>query len=171
MGYLNYNKITDYIGTNFQIWKNGKDVVFINRNDGYMYNDGTYIDTISNNLTSLKFMYGDILVVGLGIGVIPQWLSNTMPLVRTTILEIDSELIDVVESMDYLNSKINIISGDVYIYNSLKKYDAIIFDVWWVADNYTENQITELREKWNSTLRDDGKLIFPMINQSYKKII
>ncbi len=70
MKYLNHDLRTPYQGQNFKIKKEYDDVFFY-------YNEGFYAESrYSFMVDDLTSDYSSALVVGLGLGVIPQWLAN-----------------------------------------------------------------------------------------------
>jgi hypothetical protein len=105
--------------------------------------------------------YTSVLVGGLGLGLIPQYLHTKGKSVD--VIEIDSELIDYV---DFIDPSINIIEGDVYNYNTSNKYDIIVIDLWWDKNEITEKNKTDLLENWSDNLNEGGKIILPVSLQS-----
>jgi len=64
--------------------------------------------------------YGNVLIIGLGLGVILEQLKHC----RITILEIDQEVVDLVQP-DH-----KVIIGDAYDYRPNENYDCIWIDTW-----------------------------------------
>ena len=70
---------------------------------------------------------------------------------------------EVIEYVDYLDDSINIIEADAYDYIPLKKYDLIIFDLWWKEKDVTLKIKNSLNKIYKKALTDNGKIIFPLI--------
>ena len=78
-----------------------------------------------------KGAYGDVLIAGLGLGVLP-WMAAKNPNVRTiTVLEIRPEVLELIAPV-IENKKTNIVRGDVWehINGSPGAYDFIDLDIW-----------------------------------------
>ena len=105
--------------------------------------------------------YTSVLVGGLGLGLIPQYLHTKEKAVD--VVEIDSELIDYV---DFINPSINIIEGDVYNYSTTNKYDLIIIDLWWDESEITDQNKSDLLANWSDNLNEGGKIILPVAGLS-----
>lgn len=165
MGYLNNENIENKIGANFEIELADDNVVFKSKREkdyqGY-FNDSNYIEFMTKGLQSKLNELNSVLIVGLGIGVIPQWIASETNCEIIDVLDIDNELINTISSFNYLSDKINIIEGDVYKYNTLNKYDAIVFDIWFVVDNMYESQKESLKLKYKNNLNPKGILNFPI---------
>ena len=81
--------------------------------------------------------FGNILVVGLGLGYFPYMSHLKKDVLSIDIIEIDKDIIslfknEILDQFEY-KSKINIINSDVYDYfssNDLSKYDYIYIDIW-----------------------------------------
>ena len=85
----------------------------------------------------LNYASGDILIAGLGIGMLPASLAEKDDVKSITILELNQEVIDLVEPLIRQNvtnaDKIKIIQADAYKYpgeNPNTKYDWIYLDIW-----------------------------------------
>ena len=78
-----------------------------------------------------KGAYGDVLIAGLGLGVLP-WLAAKNPNARTiTVLEIRPEVLELIAPV-IENKRTNIVRGDVWehINRSPGAYDFIDLDIW-----------------------------------------
>jgi len=132
MGYLPYDNITEVTGNHFQIKKISGSVHFV-WNDDWTYHDNGYAEYFCSDFTS---SYQNVLVGGLGLGVIPQWFASQGT--NVTVIEQDQQLIDEVVSQGYLSSSISIIQGDIFTHVDTGSYDMILFDIW-----FDESQITQ----------------------------
>ena len=112
----------------------------------------------NNTLKSIfDFSYNSVLVGGLGLGLIPQYLHTQGKSVD--VVEIDSELIDYV---DFIDSSINVIEGDIYTYNTSNKYDLIIVDLWWDESEITDEMKSNILSNWSDNINPGGKIILPV---------
>ena len=81
---------------------------------------------------------------------------------RIDVIENNQELIDYI---DFLESPINIIKGDVLSYTPDKKYDLILIDLWWDTDNITQEIQDNIKNNYNSHLETNGKIILPLLEK------
>ena len=107
-----------------------------------------------------------MLVVGLGLGLVPQELSEVNKCSKIDVLEIDQEIIDYIISSGHLNSDINLIQGDIYNYTTTETYDLIIIDTIWKKEEMTEEQYQLLVSKfYNTNLNEGGALYVPVLHK------
>lgn len=170
MNYINKNKISEYDGNNFSIKKYRNGVTFIYKT-GQSYDELGYHNGVIPKLQDIKIITGNVLIGGLGVGIIPQWLSNVCPFLNIHVIDIDTELIGVVKNMNYLNNSITIYNQDIYEFIPNIIYDVIILDIWFDEGEITSDGIYDLRLRYNSYLKDNGKMYFPILPPySYQKI-
>ena len=160
--YLKPGKIGNFSLNQFEINES-------NRPWRYYLADGKYVrlldrtgcvmsDTDMEKRTNRDFVHnanGDVFIAGLGIGLIVLPIQDKEKVKSITILEKYPEVIELVGKQLPLNSKVNIIQGDVFEYEFPKgtKFDTIYFDIWnYVnSDIYKEMQI--LRKKYRKYKR------------------
>lgn len=105
----------------------------IKKGDGIMMSD-----TPMERNTNQKFIQkanGDVLIFGLGLGLIVFPLLNDESVKSITIVELYQDLIDIVKPKIQekdIHNKVNIIQGDCFInkFPKEKKFDTIYFDIW-----------------------------------------
>lgn len=123
---------------------------------------------ISTNRLFAENAKGDVLVFGLGLGVLFDLVDwNKINLMN--IVELNQEVIDLIEP--YLNnSKISIIKGDALSYETTAKYDTVYFDIWpnVCLDNWEEMVI--LKEKGKEWLKEDGWVGCWLDTELYRKL-
>ena len=156
MKYLDYDLIKSYEGMNFTIEKQCDDVFFICR-DGF-YSEKRYLDFMIKKLTG---EYKTALVVGLGLGIIPQWLANEKGAI-VDVIETDSELVEVINTLGYLSENITLSVDDAFNYKQDKEYDLIVFDIWFEKEKVTEEVQLELNKKYKAK-----QIYYPLINKLY----
>lgn len=142
--------------------------------DGIM--PGTYIrlthngecvmsDTSMEQRTNLRFCskaYGDIIIGGLGIGMIVMAIQDKPEVKSITVIEKNQEVIDLVASQLDFNEKVNIICSDVFEWKPERgvKYDMAYMDIWnWINEDIYKKEIQPLKRKYARFLR--GKDINP----------
>lgn len=97
-------------------------------------------DTPMEKFTNQRFLNnaeGDVLIAGLGIGMLPAALAEKEDVKSITIIELNQEVIDLVEPLirKYVKNenKIKIIQGDAYWYphnHPDERYDFVYLDIW-----------------------------------------
>lgn len=109
----------------------------------------------------LNLKFDNILVGGLGLGVVPYLHQNTVN--KIDVIENDLDNISLIKELNYLNNKVNIIYDDVFNFTPTKKYDLILMDIWSVYDIpliSTETNILFEKYKISAT---NNKIYFPIL--------
>lgn len=138
---LKDGKLGDFVLSRFTITDN--DIVAKVRNG---ISNGTYMrlthcgevvmsDTDMEKRTNRKFIRdsnGDVLIGGLGIGMIILAIQDKPEVESITVLEKYTEVIELVGKQLPINEKVNIINADVFDWKPNKgvKYDCIYMDIW-----------------------------------------
>lgn len=139
--------------------------------DVYLFKNDELIMTstefeLLTNKPFLDVSFGDILIFGLGLGMIIYPLLEDSSIHSITVIEKEQELInyigDKIKEKDN-NNKVSFVLGDVYDYHEVmsndKKYDVIFFDYW---HNLTMNNIDELeniKNNYRIFLKNDTSVI------------
>ncbi len=147
----------------------GDYVQLIDKDAGQCVMSNTYMEEVTNS----NFVYdakGDILIAGLGLGLIVQLIQDKSQVNSILIIEKYQEVIDLVSSQIKFNSKVQIIQGDIFEYSSNKKFDVIYFDIWNTicADNYSE--MKKLNMKFRSYKKSKECLMFSWRDKCCKKL-
>tara|TARA_Y100000004_G_C8947144_1_gene426789 strand:+ start:423 stop:977 length:555 start_codon:yes stop_codon:yes gene_type:complete len=181
---INENLIPAYNGTNFEINK----VTKVNSdNEEYVISELKYkTDVIHRfynaeitskikagdcndcgfNDTNTQYngaTWGDILVLGLGLGLLPEYIKINKGITSIDVIESDAEIIEVV---NWINSDINVINGNEFTHTLSKQYDIIICDLWAEPDDISQDHKTNLVNNYNSNLKSGGRIIIPMIGET-----
>lgn len=82
------------------------------------------------NSKFVKAAHGDVLIAGLGIGMIPLAIQDKPEVTSITIVEKEPEIIKLIKSQINFNSKVTIIEEDIYTFRPDCKYNCIYFDIW-----------------------------------------
>ena len=101
----------------------------------YLCEDDEYImsDTATEIFTNVEFIsrvHGDVLIGGLGLGIMPKILQELPRVTSVTIIEKESEVISLVEDQLGLPRHIEVIKADVFEWRPKKTYDVIYLDIW-----------------------------------------
>ena len=107
--------------------------------------------------------FDSILIAGLGLGVLAYLCQSFCSTVD--VVEIDSELIQLVSEKSYLNNNVSIINKDIFDFTTDKKYDIICLDIW-LMDKPSDfnDQINLLQTRFENNLTENGMLYIPIIN-------
>ncbi len=123
--------------------------------------DGSILmsDTPMEKRTNANFArnaYGDVLIGGLGIGMIILAIQDN-PLVRSiTVIEKSQDVIDLIAKQLDLNKKVSIICDDVFSWNPPNgiRYDCIYMDIWgYINKDVYRDEMKPLKRKWGHFLK------------------
>ena len=82
------------------------------------------------NLEIINDAKGDVLIAGLGIGLILLPIMKKPEVSKIDVIEKYQEVIDLIEEQLPLNSKVNIICDDAYKFEPKQMYDTIYIDIF-----------------------------------------
>ena len=136
-------------------------------------------DTPMERNTNDKFLQsanGDVVIFGLGLGLIVFPLLDDKNIKSITIIELYQDLIDIVkpniEAKDK-HKKVKIIQGDCFTFEFTKetKFDTIYFDIWIdiCGDNYEEQKKLERRFRKHLNKDNPNKFIDSWMKDHYKR--
>jgi hypothetical protein len=99
---------------------------------------------------------GDVLIAGLGIGMVLLDVQDKDNVTSVTVVEKEQEVIDLIEDQLPLRSKVMIVNDDIFTYRTDKRFDTIYFDIWDTisGDNYPE--MKKLHRKFARAKRPGG---------------
>ncbi len=163
-------KIKKYNGKTFKVTKvNGVSTITFSNGDWLENKEyygkiflGDCLNCEKINKLYENAVFDKILIMGLGMGLLPNYAKHIKNCSVVDVIEQNKELIDYV---DYLDNSINIIEADAYNYIPSKKYNLIIFDLWWNEKDVTLKIQKSLKKLYKEYLEDNGKIIFPLINK------
>lgn len=201
-----YPKDRELITQNYRIFHSileQKDLDFIIKNDGFIKkyvddfvigkeyvilekrDEGTMMsDHPSETKSNQHFIdnaYGDVIIFGLGIGMIIMPLLNDKDIKSITVVEKDIGLIslvgDILKSHDK-SGKLNIVEGDAFeYYNKLgsgktrKQFDTIYFDIWIRVQKEQIKEMESLHGLYNKFKRGDVSYMTSWLYDIKDKII
>lgn len=163
------NDISSYIKT-----KIGKRFFVVKDNlCGYVgLFDLNFLDyTVMNNTDSEKEKSleavhkarGDVLIAGLGLGLIVLPIMNKKYVISVDVVEKYQEVIDLIKPQLPLNSKVNIIHQDIINFIPTRKYDLIYFD--------TIPEVQHSEEEKKARMKDGKFLRDPDLAPMFKKYL
>lgn len=158
---LNDVTFKDIETENYKFFTNAsEDKIILFKNIGKGFAIGDSYNYISFYATEVEKIYSEsILVLGLGSGLIPYYLSSRCK--QIDVLEIDAELIEIIIWQNYLPSNINLIEGDAFKFTTTKKWDYIICDIFSGHETYNVEKTEILISKYTNYLNDNGYLYIP----------
>lgn len=120
-------------------------------------------DTNMEKRTNIDFCcsaYGDVLIGGLGIGMIILAIQDKPEVKSITVIEKNEEVIDMIASQLNFNDKVKIICADVFDWKPEigVKYDVSYMDIWnWVNRDIYEREMKPLKRKYARFLRSKAE--------------
>jgi len=168
------NKIKEYSGTTFNVNKVDEVSRITFSNGDWIDNKEYYGEVFLGDCIGCKkinelykdFTFDKILILGLGLGLLPNYAKHVKNCSVVDVVDNNSELISYV---DYLDDSINVIEADVLNYTPIKEYDLIIVDLWWNDADVTEELQIKINDIYNTYLTSGGKIIFPLITKQINK--
>lgn len=143
-----------------------KDKVQIGKEYIFLYHKGLQktmmSDHESETITNQKFIdsaKGDVLIFGLGLGLIVFPLMKEKEINRIVIVELDNGLIEMVSPMIKFfgdPNKIEIFQGNCFSWRTEEKFDTIYFDIWEVIDEKSFGEMEYLESKYRKNLKEGG---------------
>lgn len=167
MKILNHTNINEHTGETFNISFENETLKLIFTNGDWIIDHLNYINAFSRGLKDLN--YNSILIGGLGLGLMPEWVKNNTSCSILDVVENNTELISWVSSSNYLNENITINQGDIFEYIPTKTYDLIVIDIWWTATGSYETQKQELVERYLEHINSNGTVYMPISSEYFQR--
>jgi len=106
-----------------------------------LYNNGEQWMTYSKNDLAIKQLYssydlayGDVLVSGLGFGILALWLCTKPNVSSVTVIEVSEDVIKLFKDSNSVPDNLKIVNQDIRKYNTDKEYDALLLDHYELQD-------------------------------------
>lgn len=121
-------------------------------------------DTSLEKITNLNFVSeakGDVLIIGLGIGLIIFPLLSKVDVSSITVIEKSEELVSQIKPFISSNDtygKFSVEIGNAFNYETLKKYDYIYIDIWSNFNNDFKKEVEYLKSRFSNYLNTSGKI-------------
>jgi hypothetical protein len=134
-GVMSYNKL-EMPKFNIKESSLGSADIIYKEETYFLYNNGKQWMSFSENnkhqiaefYSQYDQAYGDVLLSGLGFGILPIWLSSKPEVTSVTVVEISNDVIDLFLLSNDISNKINIINQDILKVTTEKKYDCLFLD-------------------------------------------
>ena len=99
--------------------------------------------------------FGDVLIGGLGIGMIILPLQDKSNVKSITIVEKNKDIIYMISNQLNFNSKVSIVNDDIFTYKPINnKYDCIYIDIWnYVNSDVYNDEMKPLKNKYRKYLK------------------
>lgn len=114
-----------------------------------MSDTGMELDT---NLPIVEQANHNVLIGGLGLGIIALAIERKPEVDSITIVEKEKEIIDLITKYVKFSDKVKIVHGDIFEFKPTQKYNTIYFDIWndICGDNYAD--MKSLKRKFRKFL-------------------
>lgn len=138
----------------------GTYVVLFDKEKKEIVMSDTWMEQYTND-EIIRKAHGNVLIAGLGIGLILLPMQEKAEVESITIIEKSQELIDTMKLYLPLNNKIRIVQGDIFQYETKEQYDTIYFDIWnhISTDNYEEMKKLHKKFRKNLNKQNPNKII------------
>lgn len=164
--YLTDKSIGDWSISHFEITENdlsamidgipcGHYVRLMHKDDVVMSN--TPMEERTNRYFTVN-AHGDVLIGGLGIGMVLMDIQDKESVKSITIIEKNQEVIDLVAPQLPLNDKVKIICADVFDWKPDKdvKFDCIYMDIWdYISIDIYREEMIPLKRKYGHYLKSE----------------
>ncbi len=104
-----------------------------------------------------KKAFGDVLVAGYGLGILPKFLIKNPKVKSVTIAEKYKEIIEKMKKSEKINGKI--IISNFYDLPESQKFDCIIGDIWPDIDIKFLKDYVKFKNKSQKLLKKKGKIL------------
>lgn len=125
-------------------------------------NECVMSDTDMEKRTNYEFCsnaHGDILIGGLGIGMIIMAIQDNPKVNSITVIEKSKEVIEMVATQLNFNAKVKIICADVFEWKPENgiKYDMVYMDIWnWINSDIYKSEMKPLKRKYERFIRGEN---------------
>lgn len=131
----------------------------------YLTDDSNYINQFAQKLLDTNLNAENVLIGGLGMGTIAEWLIRNKNVSNIDVLESNLELTSWYNSSGHLNPLVNIIETDALSYTPTKNYNLIIMDLWFPREDRIATEVISVKSRYTSYLNSGGKLYIPIDKQ------
>ena len=97
--------------------------------------------------------HGDVLVGGLGLGMILLAVQDKDEVKSITVIEKNPDVVEAVYHQLPLNAKVTLVQGDVFTWKPDRKYDCIYMDIWSYVNEDIYEEMKTLKRKYGHFLK------------------
>lgn len=109
--------------------KNNVYTLYENKNKWMIFSISKEYDSVKEFYSQYDQAYGDVLITGLGFGIVATWLLQKEAVKSVTVIEISKEIIELFKQNNpEIYDKLIIINENASEYISNKKYDCLFLD-------------------------------------------
>ena len=110
---------------------------------------------IKDNEEFIKKSNGDVLIGGLGLGLIVINIQDKEDINSITIIEKSKEVIELITSQIKFNNKVKIIHGDIFKNKFPRgtKFDTLYFDIWPYINSDVFEEMLQVEKLYKRCLR------------------
>lgn len=105
------------------------------------------------NRDFIRNAHGDILIGGLGIGMIILAIQDEPEVKSITVIEMNENVIDAVLHQLPINEKVRVLCMDAFLWKPDKKFDCIYMDIWPVVNEDVYQEMKKLKRKYGHYLK------------------
>lgn len=103
---------------------------------------------IADNLPFVAKAYGNVLLTGLGLGIVPHMLMDKPNIDKILIIERSAEVVDMVAP--YLpDGDITVVLSDAFTYTPKQKFDCAWHDIWTTIGDYMAGETERLFNRYD----------------------
>ena len=129
----NANSVPDFVikeasSGPIDIVDHGDRYCLYNNGDQWMSYQKNSDSEVKAQYSSYDLAFGNVLVSGLGFGILLLWLCENPNVDSVTVIEISKDVIKLFKESNVVPEKLTIINNDMITYNTNKKYNAILLD-------------------------------------------
>ncbi|MBO6293441.1 MAG: hypothetical protein J6N51_14475 [Selenomonas sp.] len=143
----------------------GKEYVRLMVDNEIMMSDAP-MEQISNEWV-VENAHGDMLIAGLGIGLILLPIMEKVDVTSVIVVETNQNIIDIVAPQLQFNKKVKIIHGNIFEYTPNKQYDCIYFDIWPTICRDNAGEMESLMDKFGDYLKDSPNVWMKCWQEDY----
>lgn len=126
-------------------------------------NEVVMSDSVMEKRTNLDFVYranGNVLIAGLGIGMIVLAIQDKPEVEKITIVELEQDVINLILPSLPINEKVNVICSDIHDFETDEKFDVVYCDIWNNIDGENYEEMKKLTRKFKSKINRENKESF-----------
>lgn len=113
---------------NIKIVEMGKGFVLYEGSEFWMNSPKNNDSVIKQMYSSYDLGHGNVLVSGLGFGILALWLCSKPEVLSVTVVEFSEDVIKLFKDSNTIPDKLKIVNMDIRNYNTDTEYDAILLD-------------------------------------------
>jgi hypothetical protein len=110
------------------IEENHHHVLYVDGEKWMVVGPGKVNKSVKELFSSYDLAHGEVIISGLGFGILALWLCNKPEVSHVTVLEVSKDVIDVFKASNAVPHNMTILECDASKFVSSKKYDCLFLD-------------------------------------------